>query len=79
MLSLASEPKHPLKGLTSEEAAERFGQFGENSISEFRQNPLLAFLKKFWAPVSWMLELIVLLEIYLGKNVEAIVIGALLV
>lgn len=79
MLPLASEPNYPLKGLTSEEAAERFGQFGENSISEFRQNPLLAFLKKFWAPVPWMLELIVLLEIYLGNIVEAIVIGALLV
>jgi H+-transporting ATPase len=79
MLPLPSEPKQSLNGLTSEQAAERLKQFGENAISESKQNPLLAFLKKFWAPVPWMLELIVLLEIYLGKDVEAIVIGALLV
>jgi H+-transporting ATPase len=40
---------------------------------------LLGLLKKFWAPVPWMLEVTILLELYLGKNVESIVIGTLLV
>ena len=79
MAPLPSEPKQSPSGLTSEQAAERLVQFGENAISESKQNPLLAFLKKFWAPVPWMLEVTVLLELYLGKNVEAVVIGILLV
>jgi H+-transporting ATPase len=79
MLPIPSEPKKSPNGLTSELAAERLAQFGENAIPESKQNPILAFLKKFWAPVPWMLEITILLELYLGKNVEAIVIGALLI
>ena len=79
MLPLPSEPKKSPNGLTSEQAAERLKQFGENAIPESKQNPMLAFLKKFWAPVPWMLEITILIELYLGKNVEAIVIGALLI
>lgn len=66
-------------GLTSEQAAERLRQFGPNSIPETKRNPLLALLRKFWAPVPWMLEITIIIEIYLGKNTEAIVIGALLI
>ena len=74
-----SNTKAPLQGLTSEQAGERLKQFGPNSVAETRQNPLLAFLKKLWAPVPWMLEVTILLELYLGKNVEAVVIAALLI
>lgn len=79
MTTLANEPTNPLTGLTSVEAAKRLRQFGSNAIPEAKRNPLLLFLKKFWSPVPWMLEITVLLELYLGKNTEAIVIGALLV
>ncbi len=79
MTTLTNEPTNPLTGLTSAEAAKRLLQFGSNAIPETKRNPLLLFLKKFWAPVPWMLEITILLEIYLGKNTEAIVIGALLV
>jgi len=33
---------------------------------------------KFWAPVPWMLEVTVILELALGRQGEAVVIGALL-
>ena len=79
MTTLANESTNPLTGLTSVEAAKRLRQFGSNAIPEAKRNPLLLFLKKFWSPVPWMLEITVLLELYLGKNTEAIVIGALLV
>jgi H+-transporting ATPase len=59
-------------------AAERLKQYGPNSIPETKRNSPLIFLKKFWAPIPWMLEITILLELYLGKNTEAIVIGALL-
>jgi H+-transporting ATPase len=82
-LSIMTMPKaestNPLTGLTSSEAAERLRKFGLNTIPETKQNLLLVFLKKFWAPVPWMLEITILLELYLGKNTESIVIGALLV
>jgi len=79
MTTLTNEPTNPLTGLTSAEAAKRLKQYGSNAIPEAKRNLLLVFLKKFWAPVPWMLEITIILEIYLGKNTEAIVIGALLV
>ena len=39
----------------------------------------LVFLKKMWAPVPWMLEAAIVLELFLGKGIEAGIIGALVV
>jgi H+-transporting ATPase len=41
--------------------------------------PLRAALGKFWAPVPWMIEAAVVLELALSKYVEAAVIAGLLV
>jgi H+-transporting ATPase len=71
----ATEPK----GLTSAEAAARLRQYGPNIVPERRPNRLLVFLSKFWAPVPWMLEATVILELALRKYDEAIIIGLLLV
>jgi H+-transporting ATPase len=65
-------------GLTSEEVRRRLQQYGPNRIPEERRHPLAAFLAKFWAPIPWMLEIVILLEVFLGKTPEAIVIGILL-
>ena len=65
-------------GLTTQEAAELLARYGPNSVAEEREHPLRALWSKFWAPVPWMLEAAVLLEILLHKNVEAGVIAALL-
>lgn len=66
-------------GLTSAEAGERLRRFGPNRIAEDRGHPILALLKRFWAPIPWMLELAVALEVGLGKPIEAGVISALLI
>jgi len=42
-------------------------------------HPLRSALSKFWTPVPWMLEAAIVLELALGKYVEAAVIAALLV
>jgi H+-transporting ATPase len=68
-----------LLGLSSQEAAQRLEQYGRNAVEEAKTNPALILLKKFWDPVPWMLEVIILLELYQGKIVEASVIGLLLV
>ena len=73
-----SPPPEPLSGLTSAEAARRLAQYGPNAVAEEKPHPLLAFLGKFWAPVPWMLEATVALELVLGKVPEAVIIGVLL-
>jgi H+-transporting ATPase len=65
-------------GLTSEEAQRRLLQYGPNEIAEKKPHPLLEFGRKFWAPVPWMLEVTVVLELVLHKYVEASIIGSLL-
>jgi H+-transporting ATPase len=74
-----SEVKNkPQTGLTSVEAQQRLQQYGPNSLPEEKRRSLLVFLKKLWAPVPWMLEISVVLELILGKYVEALIIGFLI-
>jgi H+-transporting ATPase len=66
-------------GLTSDQAHSRLKEFGPNAIPDTSVRPLRAALEKFWTPVPWMLEAAVVLELVLGKYVEAAIIAALLV
>jgi H+-transporting ATPase len=68
----------PSTGLTSDEARRRLDQFGPNTIPDTALHPLRRTLAKFWAPVPWMLEAAVVLELALGKYVEASIIAGLL-
>jgi H+-transporting ATPase len=65
-------------GLTSDDARRRLAEFGPNIVSEKGPPRWRAFLTKFWAPVPWMLEAALLLQLGLGQYVEAAVVGALL-
>jgi H+-transporting ATPase len=67
-----------LAGLTSAEARRRLDELGPNAITEEAPPRWRVFLSKFWAPISWMLEAALVLELGLGAYVEAAVIGALL-
>jgi H+-transporting ATPase len=66
-------------GLTSDEARRRLDKIGPNAMPDTALHPLRMALEKFWAPVPWMLEAAVLLELALGKHVEAGIIAGLLV
>ena len=66
-------------GLTSAEAEVRLQQYGPNRVSAERRHPLRALLSNFWAPVPWMLEATILLELLAHKRDEAVIIGVLLV
>ena len=66
-------------GLTSDEARDRLEKFGPNAVPDTSMQPLRMALEKFWAPVPWMLEAAIVLELVLGKYVEAGIIAALLV
>ncbi len=70
---------NPAIGLTTDEARHRLEQDGANTIIDVKQNALLHALKKLWAPVPWMLEAAILLQLFLGDYVEAGVVALLLV
>ena len=67
-----------LRGLTAVEAARRLAQYGPNGIADEKRHRLRDFLRKFWSPVPWMLEITIALQLILGKRDEAIVIAVLL-
>jgi H+-transporting ATPase len=66
-------------GLTGDEARHRLEKFGANTMPDTALHPLRMALEKFWAPVPWMLEAAIVLELMLGKSVEAAIIAGLLV
>ena len=66
-------------GLTSNEALHRLEKTGPNSMPDTAVNPLRRALAKFWSPIPWMLEAAILLELVLGKYVEAGIITVLLI
>ena len=66
-------------GLTSEEARSRLKKFGPNAVPDTTQNPIRMALGKFSAPVPWMLEAAIVLQVVLGEYVEAAIIAGLLV
>ncbi|MGA2982287.1 MAG: HAD-IC family P-type ATPase [Terriglobia bacterium] len=69
----------PSTGLTSEEARQRLEKIGPNTVADTSMHPLRRALEKFWAPVPWMLEAAIVLELVLGKHIEAAIIAVLLV
>jgi len=78
MEEAGKKPGLPSKGLTSEEARTRLTKFGPNAMPDTGVHPLRMALAKFWAPVPWMLEAAIVLELVLGKYVEASIIAVLL-
>jgi H+-transporting ATPase len=66
-------------GLTSNEARTRLDKDGPNAMTDSSAHPFRNALMKFWAPVPWLLEASVVLELALHKYYEAAIIAALLV
>jgi H+-transporting ATPase len=69
----------PSGGLSSDEARARLETSGPNEMPDTAMRPWRMALAKFWAPVPWMLEAAVVLQIVLHEYVEAAVIAGLLV
>ena len=67
------------RGLTTEEAKHRLLATGANAMPDTSMHPMRMALEKFWAPVPWMLEAAVALEIALGDYVQAAIIAGLLI
>jgi len=79
---LASQPAptpQDSRGLTSAEARRRLEQFGPNATPDASQSAFRLALGKFWAPVPWMLEATILLQVAMGEYTQGTVIAVLLV
>jgi len=72
-------PSDREQGLSSAEAAARLARFGANTIEDRTVPAWRRFAAKFWAPVPWMLEAVIVLQVLLGRATEALVIAALLI
>ena len=72
-------PENISNGLTSDEARARLEKDGPNAMPDTSVHPLRNALAKFWAPVPWLLEASIVLELVLHKYYEAAIITALLV
>jgi H+-transporting ATPase len=66
-------------GLTSDEARARLEKSGPNEMPDTAVRPGRMALAKLWAPVPWMLEAAVVLQLALHEYVEGAVIAGLLV
>jgi H+-transporting ATPase len=66
-------------GLTSIEAHDLLVSFGPNAVDDVAQHPARRALLKLWAPVPWMLEAAIVLQIGIGAYAQAGVVTLLLV
>ena len=67
-----------LFGLTTDEAERRLKTEGANAIADVRQRPLWMAARKLWAPVPWMLEVAIVLQLALKDYVGASIVLLLL-
>ncbi len=68
-----------LPGLSNDEARRRIATYGPNAVVEEPRRPLKRVAEQFWAPVPWMLEAAILLQIAAGETVEAAFVALLLI
>src|SRR5665213_240560 len=66
-------------GLTSKEAESQLAKVGPNSMPDAAPHPLRQAIGKLWAPIPWMLEAAIVLELVLHKFSEAAIIAGLLI
>ena len=70
-------PDEAARGLTNAEAARRLAADGPNSVTDATVHPLRDVVSKFWAPVPWLLETAVVLELVRHDYLEASIIFGL--
>ena len=68
-----------LEGLSEAEVEKRLQTYGRNEIAARKKSPILEFLSRFWGPMPWLLELAIALSVFLGHDLEAVIIAVLIV
>ncbi len=66
-------------GISSQEAEKRLLQYGYNEISEKKISPFVKFLRYFWGPIPWMIEIAAILSAIIRHWEDFAIIFALLI
>jgi len=66
------------EGLSSTEAKQRLEQYGPNALEEKEVSNLEKFLRYFWGPIPWMIEIAAVLSALIGHWADFGIIAALL-
>ena len=67
-------------GLTLEKVKALREEYGWNEVRENKPNAVIIFLKKFWGPSAWMIEIIAIVSFFLHKRADfGIAIGLFLI
>lgn len=66
------------EGLSVDEADTRLKTEGYNEIHEVKENKIRKFLKRYWGPMPWLLELAIVLTVILSHFTESVIIFILL-
>ena len=68
-----------VEGLDEAEVEKRLKTYGRNEVAARKKNPIIEFLSRFWGPMPWLLELAIALSVFLGHDLEAVIIAILIV
>lgn len=79
VVSSAANARGAALGLSREEAGRLLKTIGPNTMPDTAVHPWRNAIGKLWAPVPWMLEAAIALQVALGDYPEAAVIAGLLV
>ncbi len=55
----------------SEEAGRRLAEYGHNEVPERRESSLLAYLRRCWGPLPWLMEVAIAVSYAAGRVFEA--------
>jgi H+-transporting ATPase len=66
------------KGLKDVDIGALRAQYGFNETPVFRESIILLYLKNFWGPLAWLMEVMIVVTFISGNTFEAIVIVCLL-
>ncbi len=66
-------------GLSSEDAEKRLQDYGLNEITEKKINPITKFLKYFWGPMPWLIEVAIILSAIIQHWADLGIISVLLI
>ena len=74
------ELKSSEKGISRDQAERRIHRYGFNEIKvESKINPFKIFLQQFTSPLVWILIVALVISIFLGETVDAIVIAIIII